>query len=561
MRVAAGGAEVISMSGRRLWACGRRLLSHEMRGPGPFDGRFRPGIFTCVCNPPQPKLTLTGVLRDLDVLVLDCQASGATPEHGDLLELGWGFAGPGGVHGVEAHWIRPASGRRIPGPVRRLLGWREECLETALDPKEAWARLLSQAAPGMPTVIHWARFERPFLRALHGGEPPLDIRCLHAIAERLFAGLPKKNIRALAGHLGHSAALVRSARGHVEATAHVWLAMVDRMEREGVTRWEDLDTLLARPVAPGAKVVFPYSSERRRALPDAPGVYRFLRSNGDVLYVGKAASIRKRVAGHFVSRAKKDDALEMLTQVADIAATTTETALEAALLEVDEIHRLDPPYNVQLRVAERRAWFASGDYRDVVDAPDDFHRVGPLPSRWAVAGLAAMTRLLAGDEPTAEILAAAVGAPKAFAPGREMFEGAWSAFAPRIPLLVAGQALHRLPEEASTDEGDTWTPERIRRHLARTLAGESLLVRRARLLCLLADARVTFREDGRERTLGDGAPRRRSRHQRQQTFDAKAYDRLRVLATELRRVHLEGGLVEIFAGLHRLPVSSLFLAL
>jgi hypothetical protein len=503
------------------------------------------------------------VLRDLEVLLVDCQASGATPEHGDLLELGWGFAGPGGVRGVEAHWIRPTSGRRVPRPIRQLLGWSEACLATAIEAQEAWARLLASTTPGMPTLIHWARFERPFLRALHGGELPLDIRCLHAVAERLFEALPKKNIRALSGHLGHSAALVRRAEGHVEATGHAWLAMIDRLEGEGVHAWADLDAFLARPVARKAKIVFPFGPERRRRLPGDPGVYRFVRSNGDVLYVGKAASLKKRVASHFVSRARKDDALEMLAQVADVQVTPTETALEAALLEVDEIQRLDPPYNVQLRVADRRAWFASRAYDDVVDAPDDAHRVGPLPSRWAVAGLAAMTKLLAGAEPTADLRAAAVGAPRAYAPERETFEAVWGAFAPRIPLLVAGQALHRVPEAPSPQDAQegVWTPERVRRHLGRTLAGESLLVRRARLLCLLAGARVVFRENGRERRLAETAGRPPSRRARQRAFDAPTYDRLRVLATELRRVHLEGGFVEIRAGGHRLPVESLFLAL
>jgi DNA polymerase-3 subunit epsilon len=501
------------------------------------------------------------VLGDLDVLLIDCQASGATPEHGDLLELGWGFVGPAGVRDVEAHWIRPKSDRRVPGPIRRLLGWSEDCLNTALDAEDAWARLLAGTTPGMPTLIHWARFERPFLRALHGGEPPLDIRCLHAIAERLFEGLPKKNIRALAGHLGHSAALLRRARGHVEATGHAWLGMLDKLEQQGVTQWADLDAFLARPVVRGAKHVFPYGADQRRRLPGDPGVYRFLRSNGDVLYVGKAANLKQRIASHFGSRPSKDDALEMLTQVADAAVTTTETPLEAALLEVEEIQRLDPPYNVQFRVAGRRAWFASRDYDDVVEMPDAAHRIGPLPSRGAVAGLASMTKLLAGEAPTADLRAAAVGAPSAFAPDRAMFDEAWSAFAPRIPLLVAGQALHRLREDESAEEGDAWTVERIRRHLARTLAGESLLVRRARLLCLLADARVTFRENGRERRLGDGALQPRSRRQRQETFDARSYDRLRVLATELRRVQVEGGFVEILVGSHKLPVASLFLAL
>jgi DNA polymerase III epsilon subunit-like protein len=505
------------------------------------------------------------VLRDLEVLVIDCQASGATPEHGDLLELGWGFAGPAGVRGVEAHWIRPRSARPIPLPVQRLLGWSRECLSTAIPAEDAWARLLSQTRPGMPTIVHWARFEERFLRALHGGPLPFDIRCLHAIAERLFATLPTKNLRALSGHLGHSPELLRRARGHVEASAHVWLAMLDRLEREEIVTWADLDAFLARPAARPVRPAFPYFADKRRSLPEEPGVYRFLRSNGDVLYVGKAANLKKRVAGHFVGKARKgarkDDAVEMLTQVADVVVTTTETALDAALLEVDEIQRLDPPYNVQFRLADRRAWFASRDFRDVVDVPDGLHPIGPLPSQSAVAGLAAMTRLLAGCEATAELRAAAVGAPPAFAPDRTTFDEVWATFAPRIPLLSAGQALHRLPEEESEDEGDAWTPPRVRRHLARTLAGESLLVRRARLLCLLLGARVIFRDNGRERSLCHAPEARRSWHERRHTFDARLYDRLRVLATELRRVHLEGGFVEIRVGGHKLPIASLFSAL
>jgi DNA polymerase III epsilon subunit-like protein len=501
-------------------------------------------------------------LRDLEVLVVDCQASGATPEHGDLLELAWGFVGPSGLRGVEAHWIRPKTGRPISVPVRRLLGWSEECLRTAIEAEVAWARLLAQTTAGMPTVIHWARFERTFLKALYGSEPPLDIRCLHAMAVRLFYGLPKKNLRALAGHLGHSASLLRQARGHVEATAHVWRAIMPRLEREGVARWGDLDAFLARPIARSTKPIFPYPAEKRRLLPDCPGVYRFLRSNGDALYVGKAASLRKRVTSHFASRNKKSDALEMLSQAADVAFTATETPLEAALLEVEEIHRLDPPYNAQLRVGERRAWFASRDFDDVRDAPDPGHRIGPLPSSGAVAGLSAMTKLLAGIEPSVALRAAAVRVPEGFAPDRVLFGEVWTTFAPQMPLLLAGRALHPLREEEASHEGaDIWTHERVRRHLARTLAGESLLVRRARLLSLLADAHVSFCENGRERHLGEERGKPRSRLERELGFDAKTYDRIRVLATELRRIHLEGGYIQIRIGRHSLPIESLFSAL
>jgi DNA polymerase-3 subunit epsilon len=522
------------------------------------------------------------LLRDLDVLVVDCQAGGATPAYGDLLEIGWARCSPHGTADrVRAHWIVPETTRRIPRAVRQLTGWSERCLDDALAPADAWALLLRDAGPApAPTVIHWARFELPFLRKLHGDAPfPLDARCLHGIAERLFPDLPRRSIRALAGHLGHSAELTRRSAGHVAASAFIWRALVPVLEQANVRTWEELTAWLdtappARARARAGRRVFPLAPERRRALPNAPGVYRFLRCNGDVLYVGKAASLKKRVASHFAAASTRthERALEMLTQVNDVDVTATATVLEAALLETDEIKRLDPPYNVQLRSAERRAWFATHDFDDVRDTPDAAHRIGPLPSRHALAGLAALGRLRAGADPNERLVADAVSVPAAFAPEPALFREVWQAFAAdhlaletRAPILAAARALWPSRVEETPDDAPPigWDRDRVRRHLERSLVFGGLLVRRARWLCVLCDAAVSFRERdaARERRLvimsadirvDDDAlpPRPRALAERQASFDAVRYDRLRVLATELRRVHLEGGDVRVCAGAH-----------
>ncbi|HVD55249.1 MAG TPA: GIY-YIG nuclease family protein, partial [Thermoleophilaceae bacterium] len=84
--------------------------------------------------------------------------------------------------------------------------------------------------------------------------------------------------------------------------------------------------------------------EQRRGLPDAPGVYLFRDERRKVLYVGKARSIRKRVAGHF-SRPRA----EMVDHVRDIEFIATETEAEALLAEQEFIKRHRPVYNVRLR--------------------------------------------------------------------------------------------------------------------------------------------------------------------------------------------------------------------
>jgi excinuclease ABC subunit C len=87
--------------------------------------------------------------------------------------------------------------------------------------------------------------------------------------------------------------------------------------------------------------------EQRRNLPDQPGVYLFKDADGEVVYVGKAISIRKRVASHFAGRSRSGS--EMLSQVASIDCLVTETEAEALLAEQQLIKRHRPRFNIRLR--------------------------------------------------------------------------------------------------------------------------------------------------------------------------------------------------------------------
>jgi excinuclease ABC subunit C len=89
-------------------------------------------------------------------------------------------------------------------------------------------------------------------------------------------------------------------------------------------------------------------TEQRRALPDGPGVYIFRDAGRKVLYVGKARSLRKRVAGHF-SKPGARGATDMVSQIADIEFIATETEAEALLAEQEFIKHHRPVFNVRLR--------------------------------------------------------------------------------------------------------------------------------------------------------------------------------------------------------------------
>src|SRR5262245_16951776 len=341
--------------------------------------------------------TVSESLSHLDVLVIDCQATSAAP-HGHLLEIGWGQASATTTE-THARLIALPDGERIPPAVARLTGISERMAQEGVDAAVAWRELSNAAArlarQPAPTCIHFARFERPFLRALAGGTPPLDIVCTHDIACRLFPDLPRRGVRALTGYFGRAVGALRRSADHVEATAFVWRALVGLLEDEGISTWSALHEWLAatHDMRRRGRRVWPMPRDVRLALPDAPGVYRMLRTSGDVLYVGKAASLRHRVNSYFRKQSGMPErTLEMLSQARGISFDVTPSALEAALFEPDEIKRHRPPYNVALTSRDRVLWFTPSDLSARSAHPSSRYPLGPFPSAAMLDEFTALAR-------------------------------------------------------------------------------------------------------------------------------------------------------------------------
>jgi excinuclease ABC subunit C len=86
-----------------------------------------------------------------------------------------------------------------------------------------------------------------------------------------------------------------------------------------------------------------------KTLPARPGVYRMLDARGDVLYVGKAASLKSRVPNYTQVGQLTKRLQRMVAQTRSMTIVTTNTEAEALLLEAQLIKRFRPPYNVHLR--------------------------------------------------------------------------------------------------------------------------------------------------------------------------------------------------------------------
>lgn len=348
-------------------------------------------------------------LRDLTVLLLDCQTTGMRASSSHILEIAWAKATANdAVVPVESYLLQLPNGETIPERVTEITGIRDEDLGQGVSEAEMFEslrHLLGSLTPAV-SVIHYAQFEKPFLQALFDrrAQPlSLEIVCSHRIAKRLFQGLPSQNIRGMAGFFGSSVTEFKRAKSHVTATAEIWRAIVGRLEEQGVTTLEELRTwLIDKPKSKAKAVPYQYRMDRRTrlALSPKPGVYRMLAKDGTILYVGKATSLRSRVNSYFRGQKNRDRRkLEMLAQVWDLQVTECETPLEAALLETDEIKRWDPPYNVSLKAKSRELVFYSEDFSSQSAIQDEVHRLGPFRPMDSLGTLFAFRDWLRGEAP------------------------------------------------------------------------------------------------------------------------------------------------------------------
>jgi DNA polymerase-3 subunit epsilon len=525
-------------------------------------------------------------LSQLEVLVVDCQATAAAPR-GHLLEIGWARVLGSTITHAHASLIALPDGEQIPPAVARITGISEDMMRSAVDGRCAWRELTEQAASltrqPAPTVIHFAQFEQPFLRTLAAGVFPLDVVCTRDIARRLLPTLPRCSLRALAGYFGRPVGALRRSADHVEATAFVWQELVRLLETKGVSTWAALHDWLAAPVEPtrDRRRVWPMPRDVRLSLPDAPGIYRMLRTDGSVLYVGKAASLHHRVNSYFRRQAGVPERLlEMLSQARAISFDVTPSPLEAALLEADEIKRHRPPYNVALTTERRALWFTAPDLSARSPQPSPHCPLGPFASAETLDQFAALAG--AGSDPLT---------PGLRGPDDSTFTAGYGRLCATHPelscvdlsdhgkLLRLGTRLWREGRrDRDVDENDAsdtrrgvtvWTPELVQVLLEWLALRAALARRRAIWLTRLFDSSVVWLEPGdssarlmviengevvlREAVGAHATPPippgyRRPVAARREAFSLASFDRLRVLTTELKRLIAAGAPVALRLG-------------
>ena len=333
-------------------------------------------------------------LSEVVFVVVDLETTGGPPGADAITEIGAVRVRGGAVESEMSTLVNP--GRAIPAQITVLTGITNAMVAgappvgEALSAFLAWARLDGESTV---LVAHNARFDvghlRGAARALGLGWSEPTVLDTLGLARRAWsrAEVPDHKLGTLAALVGSPIRPVHRALGDARATVDVLHAALEVLAPLGVTHLEDLATA-ADPVPARRRA----KSRLADGLPSSPGVYQFLSAAGQVLYVGSAVDLRRRVRSYFTAAEKRSRIANMLDTTVQVRAIPTPTEIEARVRELRLIDELDPPVNRRSRSPRNRPWLRLIDgprprlaATTVLPLAQADGAIGPFPSRAALA--------------------------------------------------------------------------------------------------------------------------------------------------------------------------------
>jgi len=334
----------------------------------------------------EPKWTLSAwriaqqLLDETDFVVLDTETTGLRPGPNRIIEVA-GIR----LHGGEAidsfqSLVNP--GRRLPAFIVQFTGITQEMVASA-PPTQAILPGFLRFIDGATLVGHNLGFDIGFLSyeaQLLGYSFPIDGLDTIPLARRFLPGLRRFKLDLVAQYLDIYIANRHRALGDARVTAAIFGKLLERAHAEGIHTLGHLRRRLQLPVAWSGDItqaartrqgellradgklssrasVVPRPTGNlflnpawKRDFPAKPGVYLMKDQHGQVIYVGKAKSLKERLASYYnhpLGYTRKMDGL--LQDVKEIETRVLGSELEALLVESQLIKQLQPPYNVQLR--------------------------------------------------------------------------------------------------------------------------------------------------------------------------------------------------------------------
>jgi len=328
-------------------------------------------------------------LRETTFVVVDLETTGGRMNGRDgkvadaITEIGAVKVRAGVVLGEFATLVDPQ--RSIPPQIVQLTGITTAMVCDAPTIAGVLPMFL-EFARGAVLVAHNARFDMGFLRAAADQCGIRWVRpqtlCTVQLARRVLSReeAPSVRLAALAQLFAVANQPTHRALDDARATVEVLHALIERVGNQGVHSYAELRSYLPNvPPAQRRKRVLAESLPRR------PGIYLFHGPADEVLYVGTAINLRRRVKQYFNGSDQRTRMKEMVALATRVEHVECAHALEAGVRELRMLSAHAPPYNRRSKFPQRWWWLVLSDEAfprfSVVRTPRHDRAVGPFRSR------------------------------------------------------------------------------------------------------------------------------------------------------------------------------------
>lgn len=344
-------------------------------------------------------------LADTTFVVVDLETTGgrATPAqpggpYDAITEIGAVKVRGGEVLGELATLVDP--GRAIPPQIVELTGITSAMVRDA--PKiESVLPAFLEFSRGAVLVAHNAGFDIGFLRAAaeraHLNWPRPPVLCTVRLARRVLTRdeAPSVRLSALAQLFRATTTPTHRALDDARATVDVLHGLIERVGNQGVHTYADLRSYLPDTTP---------AQRRNRALadrlPNRPGVYLFRGPSREVLYVGTAVDLRRRVRQYFTGADPRARMKEMASLACAVDHVECAHDLEAGVRELRLLAAHAPPYNRRSKSPQRWWWVALTDEAfprlSTVRNPKHRTALGPFSARSDAIDTAALLARFTG---------------------------------------------------------------------------------------------------------------------------------------------------------------------
>lgn len=294
---------------------------------------------------------LNNKIDDVEFSIVDVETTGLNASYNNIIEIGIVKVHNNKIIDSFHSMINP--GREIPGYITAFTGITNDEVYNAPFFEDISLDVLS-FFDGSIVAGHNLSFDLSFLKKefLSCGhtlnfQPNL---CTLKLAKRLYPFLKSRSLSNLSNYLNIFNSNAHRALSDSETTAKILFRMIDELKEKynysfvkEIINFQYIPQLNIKEKPLNKKLTNDLS-----VLPDAPGIYYFLNSKNEIIYVGKAKSLKERIRSYLSPTASRKSK-KIIKQARRIKIENTNSELTALLTEAELIKILNPKHNVQLK--------------------------------------------------------------------------------------------------------------------------------------------------------------------------------------------------------------------